>query len=76
MYIAKPDEVRRLTLEIVEILRKSSEIDVAEDVLAEMSQIMSQNINNDDFEEEDYNEEYDLHLNMIGIVFVKVALVE
>ena len=62
MYIAKPDEVRRLTLEIVEILRKSSEIDVAEDVLAEMSQIMSQNINNDDFEEEDYNEEYDLHL--------------
>jgi hypothetical protein len=31
MYIAKPDEVRKLTLEIVNIFRKSSNIDVVED---------------------------------------------
>jgi hypothetical protein len=64
-YIAKPDEVRKLTLEIVEILRKSSDINVAGDVFGEISQIWEQNIVGEDamyFEEEDYNEEYDLHL--------------
>ena len=60
-YIAKPEEVRKLTLEIVEILRKSSDIGVAEDVFGEISQIWGQNIV-DDVDEEDYNVEYDLHL--------------
>lgn len=66
MYIAKPDEVRKLTLEIVEILRKSSDINVAGDVFGEISQIWEQNIVDDDALyldlDGDYNAEYDLHL--------------
>jgi len=66
MNYPKPDEVRKLTLEIVEILRKSSDIGVAENVFGEISQIWEQNIVAEDaiyFDiEEDYNEEYDLHL--------------
>lgn len=65
MYITKTDEVKKLTLEIVEILRKSSDISVAEDVFGQISCIWDQNIANDDFEEEDYNQEYDLHLKKI-----------
>lgn len=59
-YIAKPDEVRKLTLEIVKILRRSSDISVAENVFGEISQIWEQNIV--DVDEEYYNAEYDLHL--------------
>jgi len=59
--MVKPDEVRKLTLEIVEILRKSSDISVAENIFGEISQIWEQNIVGD-VEEEDYNAEYDLHL--------------
>ena len=59
--MVKPDEVRKLTLEIIEILRKSSDISVAENIFGEISQIWEQNIVGD-VEEEDYNAEYDLHL--------------
>lgn len=54
-------ESRKLALEIVEILRKSSSKDVAEDVFGEISQIWQQNIV-EDIEEEDYDSEIDLHL--------------
>lgn len=55
-------ESRKLTLEIVEILRKCSSKDVAEEVFGEISQIWHQNIVDDIDDDEDYDSEIDLHL--------------
>lgn len=55
------EESLDLALEIVNILRKASSKDVAEDVFGHISQIWQQNIV-EEFEKEDYVEEFDLFL--------------
>lgn len=55
------EESLELALEIVNILRKASSKDVAEDVFGHISQIWQQNIV-EEFEKEDYVEEFDLFL--------------
>lgn len=54
-------ESEKITQEIVEVLRKCSSKDVAEEVFGDISQIWQQNIV-EDIDEEDYDPDIDLHL--------------